>query len=84
MSYHWIQEQDSEFDMKYIKGNFYLDGGSFVVETDEGTYYQDNAIGSKNKGAWYKGAFDQGKPENEITNLDLIEQLETLKWHHRT
>jgi len=69
--------------MKVIKTDFYLDGGSFVVETDEGTFYQDNAIGSKNKGAWYKATFDKGNKQSQILNPELIEKLETFKWHRK-
>lgn len=66
--------------MKVIRTNFYLDGGSFVVETDEGTFYQDNALDSKNKGAWYKANFKQGNKESQIIDPELIKQLESLKW----
>lgn len=66
--------------MKIINKDFYLDGGSFVVETDIGTFYQDNSLGSKDKGTWYNAPFKHGNVENKIADLALIKQLEALKW----
>ena len=69
--------------MKLINIAFYKDGGSCLLKTDKGTFYQDNAIDSKNKGAWYKAAFDKGNKQSQILNPELIEKLETFKWHRK-
>lgn len=67
--------------MRMIKIDTYKDGGSILVKTDKGTFYQDNAIDSKRKGTWYKAPYERGKQEHEITNPELINNLETMKWH---
>lgn len=65
--------------MKTIKKDFYKDGGSCYLKTDKGDFYQDNSIGSKHHGAWYKAPWVRGTEENKIIDTALIKQLEGLK-----
>ena len=71
--------------MKTIRKDFYKDGGSCLLETNKGTFYQDNSIGSKHHGAWYKVPRNNEAPwkrateENKVIDTELIKQLEDLK-----
>lgn len=65
--------------IKTIRKVFYKDGGSCLLETNEGTFYFDYAIDSKHRGTWYKALFKQGKEEDKVKDPRLIKQLEDLR-----
>ena len=66
--------------MKTISKAFYKDGGSCLLKTDKGNFYQDNAMDSMHKGTWYKFLYGREKEDNEVKDPELIKQLERLKW----
>jgi hypothetical protein len=56
--------------MRLIKINGYLDGGTIILETDEGTFYIDRRIGTKTPEQLYDKYPD--KPDAEIIRNDII------------
>lgn len=61
--------------MKIIDVEFFKDGGSVRIKTDEGYFFKDYGIFSKTNGHWFEGTSRGGRI---ITCLDKIKQLEKL------
>ena len=57
--------------MKIIKTDIYKDGGTILLETDEGNYSIDYRIGSETKGKIYKD-YPLDDDSNIITNQKEI------------
>ena len=66
--------------MKVLDYNVYLDGGTVLITTNEGTYSYDNRISSTTKGKLYEG-YPKGNDSNIIVDSIEIEKkiLEALK-----
>lgn len=62
--------------MKIIKTDIYKDGGTILLETDEGNYSIDYRIGSETEGKIYKD-YPLDDDSNIITNQKEI--LEKIK-----
>jgi len=62
--------------MKIIKTDIYLDGGTILLETDEGNYSIDYRVGYETKGKIYKD-YPLDDDSNIITNQKEI--LEKIK-----
>lgn len=65
--------------MKLLDYNVYLDGGTVLIATNEGTYFYDNRIWSTTKGKLYNG-YPKGDDLN-ITEIEkkIINVLKTYK-----
>jgi len=66
--------------MKVLDYNVYLDGGTILITTNDGTYSYDNRISSTTKGKLYLG-YPRGDDSNIVIDSDEIEEkiIDALK-----